>query len=53
MADKEVEFKITEDELQIMDNAEFFKIVKKEPKGDDVYIPITRNGKKCFLVVQK
>lgn len=32
MADKEVELKKTEEELKIMDNAEFFKVLKKNQK---------------------
>ena len=50
---REFIFKITEERLKIMDNAEFVKIVKKEPDNNDIYIPITRNGKRVFLVVQK
>ena len=53
MTDGKIEFKITEEKLKIMDNAEYFKVVKKEPNEDDVYIPITRNGKKAFLVVRE
>ena len=53
MEDKKEEFKISEEKLKIMDNAEFVKVVKREPKKEDVYVPITKNGKKFFLVVQK
>jgi hypothetical protein len=53
MEEKKGEFKISEEKLKIMDNAEFVKVVKKEPKEDDVYVPITKNGKKFFLVVQR
>ena len=30
--------------LKMIDNAEFVKIVKKEPSKDDVYLPITRKN---------
>lgn len=53
MSDENVEFEISAEKLKMIDNAEFVKIVKKEPSKDDVYLPITRNGKRAFLVVQK
>ncbi len=41
---KSAEFKITEEKLRILDNAEFVEIVRKEPKGDVAYLPIHRRG---------
>lgn len=53
MTNEKSEFEISAENLKVIDNAEFVKIVKREPRKDKVYIPITRNGKKAFLVVQK
>ena len=41
---KSTEFKITEEKLKILDNAEFVEIVRKKPKGDVAYLPIHRRG---------
>jgi hypothetical protein len=46
-------FQISDEKLKIINNAEFVKVVKKEPGNDDVYVPITRNGKKFYLIIQK
>jgi hypothetical protein len=52
MTDTKLEFKMSAKELKIMDNAEFVKIERKDPGKNNVYVQITRNGKRVFLVVQ-
>ena len=48
MKDKHIEpFIITDEELKIMANADFF-IISKKPKG--ICIPITVRGKRLFLI---
>lgn len=52
MANEKSEMKLSEEKIKIIDNAEFVKIVKKAGP-DDIYIPIRKNGKEAFLIVQK
>lgn len=52
MANEKSEMKLSEEKIKIIDNAEFVKIVRKAGP-DDIYIPIRKNGKEAFLIVQK
>lgn len=52
MVDEKLKIELSDEKLKMIDNSEFVKITKKV-RPDDIYIPITKNGKKAFLVVKK